>query len=37
MINRPEILRSEEGSADNRNDEGARVLVVNLIVLRRER
>jgi hypothetical protein len=36
MINWLEILRREEDSADNQNDEGVRVLVVNLIVPRRE-
>jgi hypothetical protein len=37
MINWPEIMRPEEDSADNQNDEGVRVLVGNLIVRQHER
>jgi hypothetical protein len=37
MINWLEILRREEDTVDNQNDEGVRVLVIKLIVLRRAR
>jgi hypothetical protein len=37
MINWREILRREEDSADNQNDEAVRVLVGNLIVRQLER